>query len=79
MLQSLNPQLISGVSTFLTEFTKLSQGRSRSKLATTLHQFGWETAATTVLKAGQLCHRKCIAVQVNKGKDVASCPTKALF
>lgn len=89
MLKSHNPQLISGVSTFLTKFNKLSAARSQSKLVSALHQFGWEMAATTVLKAGQLRHGKRIAVQATaagrrrkgrskgKGKEIAGRPPKS--
>ena len=87
MVMSHNPQFLSGVSTFLKKFDKLSTGSSQSKLVAALHQFGWEMAATTVLKPGQLRHGKRIAVQAtaagrrrkgrSKGKKVLVVHVKA--
>ena len=71
----------------LRRFNKLSAPRSHSKLATTLHQFGWELGNTTTTQAGQIRYGKIIAVQATaagrrktrgKGKEIAGCPLKGL-
>ena len=89
MIEPREPQLTSGVSKFLSRFSKFSSTRSHSKLATAFHQFGWEMGTTTTLQAGQLRHGKRIAVQATaagrrkkgksrgKGKEVAGRPTKS--
>ena len=58
-----DPQITTGVSKFLRRFNKLSIPRSHSKLATALHQFGWELGHTTTTQAGQIRFGKRIAVQ----------------
>lgn len=58
-----DPQITTCVSKFLRRFNKLSISRSHSKLATALHQFGWELGNTTTTQAGQIRFGKRIAVQ----------------
>ena len=63
MIQSGDPQLLSGVAKFIGRFEKLSAPRLRPKLASAFDQFGWEMGTTTTTQAGQLWHGKRIAVQ----------------
>ena len=85
-----DPQITTGVSKFLRRFNKLSVPRSHSKLATALHQFGWDLGNTTTTQAGQIRHGKRIAVQATaagrrkkgksrgKRKEIAGHPLKCL-
>lgn len=85
-----DPQITTGVSKFLRRFNKLSIPRSHSKLATALHQFGWELGNTTTTQAGQIRFGKRIAVQATaagrrkkgktkgNGKEIAGRPLKCL-
>ena len=56
-------QLSTGVTKFISRFDKLSAPNMRPKLASALHQFGWEMGTTTITQAGQIRHGKRIAVQ----------------
>jgi len=90
MVQSNDPQLTTGVYKFLTRFNKLSTPRLHSRLATALHQFGWELGNKITTQAGQMRYGKRIAVQATaagrrkqgktrgKGKEIAGRPLKRL-
>ena len=90
MVQSNDSQLTTGVYKFLTRFNKLSTPRLHSRLATALHQFGWELGNKIATQAGQMRYGKRIAVQATaagrrkqgktkgKGKEIAGRPLKRL-